>query len=80
MVSRRKLKCYDAKSLKLLYLLMLAVFPYEADLRTVKADQQQLALALWSPLSKTRGLSTMHNVQTTRNKMAVMLRMDAHIN
>lgn len=52
MVSRRKLKFYDAKSLKLLYLLMLAVFPYEAglvtDLRTVKADQQQLALALWS--------------------------------
>lgn len=47
MVGNRKLICYYAKSLKLVYLLILGVFLYEAwivtDFRAVEADQQQLA-------------------------------------
>lgn len=41
-VSKRKLLCYDDKSLKLVYLIMLNVFPYKVqiitDVRTMKAE------------------------------------------
>lgn len=59
-VKNTKVICYDATSLMLVYLLMLAVFPYEAqvviDLKAVKAEPA--AWSLISLVQKTRGLST----------------------
>lgn len=54
-ISKQKLIYYDAKSLKLVYLLKLAVFPHEAhivtDLRAVKSDQRHPALYSGLPCS-----------------------------
>lgn len=59
-VKNRKVICYDATSLMPVYLLMLAVFLYDApvaiDLRAVKAEPA--AWSLISLVQKTRGLST----------------------
>lgn len=72
---RTKLICYDATSLKPVYLPVPAVLPHKkhivTGLRAVKAGP--VAVRCWSPLSlesKTRDLSIMCYVQMTIKKAA----------
>lgn len=65
MISKRKLICYDANSPKLVYLLMVTVFPFEvqfiSNLGIVKPEPAAACLARWYPFSlpsKTCSLST----------------------
>lgn len=64
-ISKRKLICYDANSLKLVYLLMVTVFPFEVqfipNLGIVKPEPAAACLARSYPFSvpsKTCSLST----------------------
>lgn len=67
-ISKRKLICYDANSPKLVYLLMVTVFPFEVqfipNLGIVKPEPRTLV----SFQCTVKDLQFIHSVQTTKKK------------
>lgn len=72
-ISKRKLICYDANSPKLVYLLMVTVFPFEVqfipNLGIVKPEPRTLV----SFQCTVKDLQFIHSVQTTKKKKAAGL-------